>query len=146
MKNDEEFIRDCLELGEIARQAGDAPVGSIIVLNGKVVAKAFESVKANNDPTGHAEIKAVRDACRKLETLDLSGATLYTNVEPCWMCSYAIRQTKISRIVFGSRNTQIGGASSKFTVLQDENLKPPVPEIVAGVLEAECDEMLNRKS
>jgi tRNA(adenine34) deaminase len=146
MKNDEEFIRECLKLGAIARQAGDAPVGSIIVLDEKIIAKSFESVKANNDPTDHAELKAVRDACRKLETLDLSAATLYTNVEPCWMCSYAIRQTKISRIVFGSRNAQIGGASSKFKVLQDENLKSPVPEIVAGILEAECGEMLKFKN
>lgn len=142
MKNDEDFMRRCLELGEIALQAGDAPVGSIIVLNNQIIAEAIETVKAKRDPTAHAETEALREACRMLETLDLSGATLYTNVEPCWMCSYAIRQTRISRVVFGSRNTKIGGASSKFAVLTDTNLKLPAPEIAAGILEAECDCLL----
>jgi tRNA(adenine34) deaminase len=66
----------------------------------------------------------------------LSGAPLFTNVEPCWMCAYAIRQTRVSRIVFGSRNAQIGGGSSKFPVLRDENLKSPAPEILAEILTA----------
>lgn len=139
MKTDEDFIRRCLELGEIARQTNDAPVGSIVVLNNRIIAEAVESVKAKNDPTAHAEIEAVRAACQTLETLDLSGATLYANVEPCWMCSYAIRQTRISRIVFGSRNRKTGGVSSKFAVLRGENLKLPVPEIAAEILRAECD-------
>lgn len=142
MKNYEDFIRRCLELGELALRAGDAPVGSIIVLKGQIIVEAIEAVKAKNDPTAHAEIEAVREVCRKLETLDLSGSTLYTNVEPCWMCSYAIRQSRISLVVFGSRNEKFGGASSKFAVLKDENLKPPVPEIVAGILAAECNELL----
>ncbi len=57
-------------------------------------------MKLKNDPTAHAEIEAVRLACQKLETLDLSECVLYTNVEPCWMCSYSIRQTQLGRIVF----------------------------------------------
>lgn len=121
--NDEDLMRRCLELGRIATRKGDAPVGSLIVSDGRIIAEGIESVKSKNDPTAHAEIEAIREACRKLNRLDLSGATLYTNIEPCWMCSYAIRQTRIGKVVFGSRNVETGGASSKFVVLRHEKLK-----------------------
>ncbi len=142
MTIDEQMMRRCLELGKLALDNGDAPVGSLIVKNGEIIAEGIESVKAKNDPTAHAEIEAVRAACGKLEMLDLSDCVLYTNVELCWMCSYAIRQTQIGRVVFGSRNEKVGGFSSKFKVLRDENLKMPPPEIVADILREECEMLL----
>ncbi len=141
--NDEDLMRRCLELGRTARQNDDAPVGSLIVLDEQIIAEGIESVKSKNDPTAHAEIEAVREACRKLNCLDLSGATLYTNVEPCWMCSYTIRQTRIGKVIFGSRNVKTGGMSSEFVILLNEKLKPPVPAIIGGVLKAECDALLS---
>lgn len=141
-RDDENLMRRCLELGRAALERGDAPVGAIIVRGGETVAKAVEAVKQINDPTAHAELLAVRRACEKLGTLDLSDSVLYTNVEPCWMCAYAIRQTKIKRVVFGSRNEQVGGYSSRFQVLLDENLKLPIPGIDHGVLRRECDSLL----
>jgi tRNA(adenine34) deaminase len=98
----------------------------------------IEAVKARSDPTAHAEIEALRSACEILRTLDLSGCVLYTNVEPCWMCSYALRQTRIARVVFGFRNEKVGGLSSKFRVLVDDALKSPLPEIEAEILHEEC--------
>ena len=139
MSNDEKFMRRCLELGRIAMANGDAPVGSLIARNGEIVAEGIEAVKSKKDPTAHAEIVAVRAACEKLQSLDLSDWSLYTNVEPCWMCSYAIRQTQIERVVFGVRNEKIGGFSSKFQVLTDENLKLPLPKIIGGVLGEESE-------
>ncbi len=141
MTNDENFMRRCLELGRIALESGDSPVGSLIARNGAVIAEASEAVKRKKDPTAHAEIEAVRAACEKLKTLDLSDCVLYTNVEPCWMCAYAIKQTRIRRVVFGSRNEKVGGFSSKFQVLSDENLKLP-PEIAADILIEECNFLL----
>ena len=135
-------MRRCLKLGRIALENGDAPVGSLIVQNDEIIAEGIEAVKSKNDPTAHAEIVAVRAACEKLATLDLSDCSLYTNIEPCWMCAYAIRQTQIKRIVFGSRNKKVGGFSSKFQVLTDENLKLPVPQIKGEVLREECDLLL----
>ncbi len=135
-------MRHRLELGRIALKSGDAPVGSVIVKNGEIIAEGIETVKLKKDPTAHAEIETVRAACEKLKTLDLSDCVLYTNVEPCWMCAYAIRQTRISRVVFGSRNEKVGGFSSKFKVLSDENLKLPPPEITADVLIEECELLL----
>ena len=138
MMTDEEMMRQCLDLARVALEKGDSPVGSLIVKDGRVVARGVEAVKARSDPTAHAEIEALRSACERLQTLDLSGCVLYTNVEPCWMCSYAIRQTRITRVVFGLRGERVGGLSSKFRVLADDALKSPLPEIEAEILHEEC--------
>ena len=138
MTTDEEVMRRCLDLARVAMDKGDPPVGSLIVKDGRVVARGIEAVKARSDPTAHAEIEALRSACESLRTLDLSGSVLYTNVEPCWMCSYAIRQTRVARVVFGLRNEKVGGLSPKFRVLVDDALSLPVPEIEAEILHEEC--------
>ena len=139
-------MRRCLELGRIALSRGDVPVGSLIVVGGKIIAEGIESVKSKKDPTGHAEIEAVRDACDKIGALELREATLYTNVEPCVMCAFAIRQTGIREVVFALSNSQVGGATSKFSVLTNSEFpaKYAPPEVRAGVLLAEC-ESLQRK-
>lgn len=131
-------MRQCLDLARVASEQGDSPVGSLIVKDGRVVARGIEAVKARSDPTAHAEVEALRSACERLRTLDLSGSVLYTNVEPCWMCSYAVRQTRIARVVFGLRDEKVGGFSSKFRVLVDDALKLPLPEIEAEILHEEC--------
>jgi tRNA(adenine34) deaminase len=143
MRNDEDFMRLCLELGRVALIAGDAPVGSLIVIGDEIIAEGVESVKSKHDPTAHAEIEAVRLACEKLNSLDLRGATLYTNVEPCVMCAFAIRQTGIGTVIFGLSLDQVGGANSKFPVLTDSDfpLKYAPPEILSGVLLGECENL-----
>lgn len=138
MMTDEEMMRRCLDLARVALEKGDSPVGSLIVKNSRIVARGIEAVKARSDPTAHAEIEALRSACERLRTLDLSRCVLYTNVEPCWMCSYAIRQTRIARVVFGLRDEKVGGLSSKFRALVDDALNSPLPEIEAGILHEEC--------
>lgn len=139
MKNDEDFMRRCLELGQIALAGGDAPVGSLIVIGGKIIAEGIESVISKTDPTAHAEIEVVRFACEKLDAVNLTDATLYTNVEPCVMCAFAIRQAGISTIIFGLSNDKIGGANSKFPILTDAvfaaKYDPPV--ILSGFLTTE---------
>ena len=142
MTDDEQLMRRCLELGALALERGDAPVGSLVVRSGEIIADGIESVRSKNDPTAHAEIVAIRSACEKLATLDLSDFDLITNVEPCWMCSYAIRQTRIARVVFGSRNREVGGHSSSYQILGDGKLKQPLPQIQFGVLQDECDQLL----
>lgn len=152
MENDKYFMRRCLELGSIALENGDAPVGSLIVLTGEIIGESFESVKSIFDPAAHAELLAIRAACKKLSTLNLTGAELYTNVEPCVMCAFAIRQTGISRVVFGMPNYKIGGANSEVAVLTDAKFpaKFAPPEICENILPAECEmlwqEFLTRKT
>jgi len=135
MTTDEIFMRRCLELGKIALAAGDAPVGSLIVLSGEIVGEGIEAVQSNLDPTAHAEILALRAACERLQTLDLSGGVLYTNVEPCVMCAFAIRQTGIGAVVFGISNSEVGGANSTFKILTDSEFpaKFAPPEIRTGI-------------
>ena len=140
MAIDDNFMRRCLELGRIALDGGDAPVGSLILFEGEILTEGVESVKSHFDPTAHAEMLAVKSACEKLKTLDLSGTALYTNVEPCVMCAFAIRQTGISTVVFGMSNNRVGGANSKFDVLSDPGFpaKFPPPEIRINILPEEC--------
>lgn len=142
MTTDDVFMRHCLALARIAAQHGDAPVGSVLVMDGQIIAEGIESVLQKNDPTAHAEIGAVRPACLKLKTLNLTGSVLYTNVEPCWMYSYAIRQTGISRVVFGTSHVDVGGVYSAFPVLRDRRLPMPLPQIEDGSLLNECDQLL----
>ena len=136
-------MRQCLDLARVALEKGDSPVGSLIVKDGRVVAQGVEAVQAKIDPTAHAEVEALRSACERLQTLDLSGCVLYTNVEPCWMCSYAIRQTRIARVVFGLRNEKVGGFSSNSRVLVAPELRPPLPEIEAEILHEESRLLLD---
>ena len=146
------MMKHCLKLARVALANGDAPVGSIIAVNGEIVAEGVESVKFTKDPTAHAELNALRAACEKLNSLVLSGAALYTNVEPCVMCAYAIRQTGISRVVFAVGNEQVGAATSKFPLLTDSDfgLKFPPPLVESGVLRTESENLMqefqNRKA
>jgi tRNA(adenine34) deaminase len=141
----ESFMRLCLNLAGLARQRGEAPVGSVIVRDGSVIAEGIEGVRAQHDIAGHAEMEAIRRACETLQTLDLSGCALYTTAEPCFMCSYAIRACRIGIVVFGAPVNAVGGFSSDFPVLNTNavpNWGPP-PTIVQGVLPEECEAIRN---
>ena len=143
-KNDDNYyMRKCIELAIIAKERGESPVGSIIVMDGKIVGEGVEGVKANRDITFHAEIEAVRSATKQLETSDLSECTLYTTHEPCLMCSYVIRHHKIKSIVFALTTGNIGGWSSKYSILTDTTIANwgAPPEIIVGVLEEQCREL-----
>jgi tRNA(adenine34) deaminase len=109
----ESYMRLCVKLAGIARERGEVPVGSIIVRDGAVIAEGIEGVRAQHDVAHHAEMEAIRRACQILQTLDLSGCTLYTSAEPCFMCSYAIRGCRIGTVVFGAPVNTVGGFSSQ---------------------------------
>ncbi len=127
---DEFMMARCLVLAEQARQAGECAVGCVIVRDGEIVADAREQVNGALDVAGHAEVLALRGACQALGTLDLLGCTLYTNAEPCWMCSFAIRETGVSEVVIRAAVQAIGGATSRFPILSDPDVPgwrlPPV--------------------
>ena len=123
-------MRRCHDLAEQSRKTGDAAVGAVIVRDNAMVAEATERVCATMDIAGHAEILVIRYACRALETFDLTGCTLYTSVEPCWMCSYAIRDARLSKVVIGATVPSIGGVTSRYPILSDPNVDgwgdPPI--------------------
>ena len=129
------YMRRCTELAARAAERGDVPVGAVIEREGEVIAEGIEAVKARGDVTAHAEIEAVRRACTRLGTLDLSGCTLYTSVEPCPMCAYAIRLARISRVVSGARTPESDGPWSGWDLLTDPDVLPrrPPPSVVRDV-------------
>src|SRR6185437_14899787 len=102
--------------------------------------EGIESVRSESDPAGHAEVKAVQQACRNLNTLNLDGCSLYTTVEPCFMCSYVVRSARISRVVIGRAAPHVGGLTSKYPILAVSDIscwsQPPL--VVSGMLEEEC--------
>jgi tRNA(adenine34) deaminase len=105
-------MRRAVALARIARANGDTPVGSLVVRKGRIIAEGFEVVKKHMDISGHAELIVIRNACSELQTLDLSGCTLYSTAEPCFMCSYAIRQTRNSKVIIGGHLRLVGSARS----------------------------------
>lgn len=144
---DESYMRQCIEIGRHAARAGEAPVGAIVVRDARVVAEAGEEVKVTLDVTAHAEVVAIRRASRALGALDLSGCTLYTNVEPCVLCSYAIRRVSIERVVIGAPTGALGGVSSDHPILAESGLRGfgAPPSIVQGVLLGECTALAEHK-
>ena len=137
------YMRRCLDLAKMAAWQRNFPVGSLMVKNDEIVAEGQEEGSTRRDVTFHAEIVAVRGAIAALETQDLSDCTLYTTHEPCVMCSYVIRQARISRVVIGLSTGEIGGASSNYPVLTATDIQrwAAPPELTFGVLTEQCQEL-----
>ena len=139
-------MRRCIELARQAMERGDSPVGSLIVEAEETVSEGVEAVRFRQDATAHAEIEALRAACARRRSRDLTGCTLYTSVEPCIMCAYAIRLARISVVVCGAAGGDRGQAISGYVVLTDQRLAPnhPSPAVIRGVLARECEGMKGR--
>jgi tRNA(adenine34) deaminase len=144
MEPSDHFMRRCIELGRLAKQNGDSPVGSIIVFEGQILGEGIESVKRRMDVTAHAEIEAIRAACGRLQSLDLRNCSLYTTAEPCWMCSYVIRRTRISHVVIGTPVPHVGGATSPHPILTDPEIEcwPESPAVTWSSLREECESLM----
>ena len=137
----ERHMRRCIELARQAIGSGDSPVGSLIVDGDELVSEGVEAVRARHDATAHAEMEALRSACARRQSRDLTGCTLYTSVEPCIMCAYAIRLARISVVVSGVREGDGEHTVSGHIVLTDERVAPnrPPPSVIRDVLVAECE-------
>ena len=101
-EKDKEFMRQAIRLANESVERGGGPFGAVIVKDGEIVAGSSNSVTIDNDPTAHAEVNTIREACRKLRTFDLSGCTIYTSCEPCPMCLGAIYWARIGKIFYGN--------------------------------------------
>jgi tRNA(adenine34) deaminase len=142
MQNNEELMRLALEVAHTATNTGDVPVGAIIVNNdGVIIGRGFNEREANNDPTAHAEVVAIRNAASRLQKSRLDGCTLIVTLEPCAMCAGAIAQSRISKVVFGAWDEKAGAVGSVWDVLRDPRSIFKV-EVTAGVLEKECAALL----
>ena len=140
--NDEFFMREALSQARAAECLGEVPVGAVVVREGVIVGRGFNSPIGESDPTAHAEIAALRDAARKLENYRLSGCELFVTLEPCAMCAGAILHARISRVIYGARDLKTGVHGSVVDLFAVERLNHQT-EVVGGVLAEECSRMLS---
>ena len=140
--SDEHYMRRCVELARGALVAGEVPVGAVVVDGDRIVGEGAESVRGQFDPAAHAEVIAIREACRATRSLNLSGMTLYSTVEPCVLCAYVLRATGVGRVVFGVPAGHLGGCTSSYPLLLDSGWPGPPPPITRGVLASECAELM----
>jgi tRNA(adenine34) deaminase len=140
---DENYMRMALDLAHEAEAAGEVPVGAVVVVAGEVIGRGRNAPIERSDPTAHAEILALREACAAAGNYRLEGATLYTTLEPCVMCAGALVAARIAQVVFGARDLRFGGVRSKFRLADAEVLNHRLA-IEEGVLGAECAELMLR--
>lgn len=140
---DEQHMRAALEQARYAELAGEVPVGAVVVVAGEIIGRGHNAAISANDPTAHAEIRAIREAAAALGNYRLEEATLYVTLEPCVMCAGALVAARIRRLVFAARDLRFGGVRSKFRVADSELLNHRV-EIVEGVLAVQCVELLQK--
>ncbi|MCQ2910668.1 MAG: tRNA adenosine(34) deaminase TadA [Clostridia bacterium] len=141
MNNDEKYMMMALDLAKKSLKTDDVPVGCVIVKNNKVIAKSFNTRNKKNNALCHAEILAINKACKKLKDWYLKDCVMYVTLEPCIMCSGAIIQSRISKVVYGAKSENNGCAGSVMDVFSHEKMAPHV-KIKDGVLEKECSEIL----
>lgn len=136
---DETFMRLALEEARKAARLGEVPVGAIVVKNGEVISRGHNTREGENDISGHAEINAIVAAEKAFGKWTLEGCSLYVTLEPCLMCAGAIKQARLSSIVFGAKDEEEGAIVSKYHVLDSDN---GAQNIIASVLENECSMLI----
>lgn len=141
MSPDDLFMESALQLAGEAQRNGEVPVGAVVVVDGQIRGRGFNSPIRLKDPTAHAEILALREAAASIGNYRLENATLYATLEPCIMCAGALVAARVARLVFGARDLRFGGVRSKFRLADSELLNHRV-EVVEGVRAAECLEMV----
>ena len=137
----QDWMQVALRQAQMAFEQGEVPIGAVIVLNGQVIASAHNEREQKNDPTAHAEVLVIQRAAKVLGSWRLTDATLYVTLEPCPMCAGAIMQSRIKQLVYGAMDLKGGATGSVMNVL-DYTLWNHRVDVVAGVLEDECSDIL----
>lgn len=140
-EGDEALMREALQLAAEAEDAGEVPVGAIVVMNGEIIGRGHNRPISGHDPTAHAEIVAMRDAAQRLDNYRLTGADLYVTLEPCVMCAGAIIHARIRRVIYAADDPKAGAAGSVYDVLSRPRLNHRV-EVAGGVLAEESSRVL----
>jgi len=141
--SDREYMLRALEMANKAYALEEVPVGALIVKDGDVIVEACNLRENTLSPVAHAEILAIQGAAEKLHNWRITDTTLYVTKEPCIMCCGAILNARIKRVVFGCSDEKGGGAKSLYSLLNDKRLNHRV-DVVSGVCEEECAELLKR--
>ena len=140
-ETDQHWMRHALRLARQAAAAGEVPVGAVVVKGGQVLGEGFNAPIGQHDPTAHAEVQALRQAAQRLGNYRLDGCTLYVTLEPCTMCSGALLNARIARVVYGAREPKTGAAGSVLDVFALPQLNAHTT-MEGGVLAEECAAVL----
>jgi len=140
---DQAFMQQALLLAQAAADAGEVPVGALVVLDGAIIGRGMNAPIGRHDPTAHAEIQAMREAAAAIGNYRLVGCTLYVTLEPCAMCSGAIQHARIARLVYGARDPKTGSCGSVIDLMAEPRLNHHT-EVAGGILAEECGSMLSR--
>jgi len=138
---DQQYMRIAIEQAQLAAQSGEVPVGAVLVRDGQVISKAFNKPIANQDPSAHAEILALREAALSEENYRIPGTTLYVTLEPCAMCSGAMLHARVSRVVYGAPDPKTGAAGSVLDLFASKQINHQT-SVEGGVMSEECGQLL----
>jgi len=136
-------MQQALAMAETGLAAGEVPVGAVVVYHDDIIARAYNRTRSDTDPTGHAELVALREASLSVNSARLDGATLYVTIEPCVMCAGALLQARIQRLVFGAREPRTGGVVSIADTLMNPSNTHHVA-ITEGVLAEPAAALMQR--
>ncbi|MCC5940993.1 MAG: nucleoside deaminase [Balneolaceae bacterium] len=139
----QKYMMMAFQQAEMAYNAGEVPVGAVVVHDGRVIGKGYNQVEMLNDPTAHAEMLAISSACATLNQKYLTNCTLYVTLEPCPMCSGAIVWSKIDRVVFGAMDDKSGGCGTVFNIGDSKKLNHRA-EIIHGIMESDSEYLLKK--
>jgi tRNA(adenine34) deaminase len=138
---DEAFVLEALREAELAREAGEVPVGCVVVHGGRIIARAHNQREMLRDPTAHAEMVALTQAAAELGSWRLEGSAVYVTLEPCAMCAGALVLARVERLVYGAADPKAGAVESIFRILDEERLNHRVA-VTGGVLSERCGAVL----
>lgn len=138
---DEKFMVAAIEEARKAEAKAEVPIGAVLVLGGEIIARAYNLRETKQNSLAHAELLVIDEACQKLGTWRLEDATLYVTLEPCPMCAGAVILSRIKRVVYGAKDPK-GGCAGTFMNLPEDERFNHRSEVISGVLEAECSELL----
>lgn len=141
-KDDTYFMNIALKEAYKALLLDEVPVGALIVKNDAIIAKAYNKREKLNDPTAHAEILAIRKACKKLGVWRLDGCRMYVTIEPCSMCAGTLLWTRIDAIIYGAKDIKGGALGSSYNLFEQKNLNHK-PIIIGGILASECGQIVS---
>ena len=143
MNDDEKFMKIAIEQAKLAYKLDEVPIGAVVVdKNGEIISLGHNLRESKKSPSAHAEVLAIEEACKKLETWRLLGCTIYVTLEPCIMCAGLMHQSRISRCVFGAFDKKAGALSTLYQIGNDERLNHNF-DVEGGVLEEECAKLLS---
>ncbi len=139
---DQEYMQIALELAGLAAQAGEVPVGALVVRDNEIIGRGYNAPISQLDPSAHAEIQALRDAARHAGNYRLIDCTLYVTLEPCAMCTGAIQHARIKRLVFGATDPKTGCCGSVIDLMAEARLNHHAT-VLGGLMAEECGQMLS---